>query len=245
MSDRGPGFRPPWWATLGTLLLGGLLVTAGFWQLSRAADKRELFTSFDAGAAARALAAPDADADLEALRYQPIRAEGHFDASHQVLLDARTRDGRAGYEVLTPLVGGGTAVLVNRGWVQASPDRRRLPDIGVSDQPRSVTGRLDRLPQAALASSPTEADPAAAWPRRLLFPTAADIGGALGYPVAEYQLLLAADEPDGFVRLWRPAVLTPAEHVGYAVQWFALATALVVIYIVLNRRQATADPKKP
>jgi surfeit locus 1 family protein len=72
----------------------------------------------------------------------------------------------------------------------------------------------------------------------MLFPTAADIGAALGYPVADYQLLLGAAEPDGLRRDWRPADMTPTQHVGYALQWFALATAIVVIYVVLNRQKA-------
>lgn len=240
-----PVFRPRWWATLGTAVLSGVFVSAGLWQLARAAEKQALLATFDAGTVARSMPAPAADVDIEALRYRSIQAAGRFDAEHQVLLDARTRDGKAGYEVLTPLTSAGTAVLVNRGWVAASPDRNRLPDVGVGSEPRTVTGLLDRLPRAAFASSQPPVDAAAPWPRRLLFPTAAEIGAVVGYPVADYQLLLGPDEPDGFARDWRPAVMTPGQHVGYAVQWFALATALVVIYVVLNLRKSAVTPHTP
>lgn len=231
-------FRPPWWATLGTLLLGGLFVAAGTWQLDRAGEKRALFALFKAGSTAPPLPLPAAGADLAPLRYRAVRAEGRYDADHQVLLDARTRDGKAGYEVLTPLrTGDGPAILVNRGWVAASPDRQRLPDVGVGDGPRVVTGLLDKLPRAAMGSAPPPPDPAAPWPRRLLFPTAADIARELGYRVTDYQVLLAASAPEGLRRDWRPAEMTPEQHVGYAVQWFALAVALVVLYVALNRRR--------
>jgi len=239
-------FRPPWWATLGTLALGALFLTAGTWQLDRAGEKRAIFAAFDAGALAEPVPLPPPDADVGDLRYRAVRLSGRFDAGHQVLLDARTRDGRAGYEVLVPLLReDGPAVLVNRGWVPAAGDRTRLPDVAVGGSPRSVTGLLDRLPRAAMGSAAPPPDPAAPWPRRLLFPTAADVGAALGYPVAQYQVLLAPAAPDGFDRTWRPALLTPEQHLGYAFQWFAFATALVVLYAALNWRRPAAGPPTP
>lgn len=232
-------FHPPWWATLGTLVLGGVFTGAGFWQLERAGERQALLDTFDSGARAAALPAPLAGTDTGRLRYHAIVARGHYDAAHQVLLDARTRDGRAGYEVLTPLLTDAGAILVNRGWVRADPDRNRLPDITVGDGERTVRGLLDQLPRTALGS---DNGPGSGWPRRLLYPRAADIGAALGYPVADYQLLLGPGEPDGLRRDWRPAQMTPQQNLGYAVQWFALAVALVVIYAVLNWRKPAAGP---
>jgi len=233
-------FDPPWWATVGVLLVGALFVTAGVWQLGRAGDRRTLVSLFEAGRAAPPVPAPAPGADTP--RYQRIRAQGRFDSAHQVLLDARMRHGRAGYEVLTPLVAGGRAVLVNRGWIEADADRSRLPEVGVDEAPRTVEGLLDHVPQAAVtleASSETQL----AWPRRMLYPRAGDISRALGYPVSDYQLLLAPDEADGFERDWRPALMSPTKNVGYAVQWFALAGALVILYVWLNlrRRPGTAS----
>ena len=49
---------------------------------------------------------------------------------------------------------------------------------------------------------------------------------------------LDPDQPQGFRRDWRPVTeMGPATHVGYAVQWFGLALALVVIYVVVNIRR--------
>ena len=218
-----------------------MFISLGLWQLSRAEEKRAFFAAFDAGFASPPMPPPAHGTDLDPLRYRAIQATGHFDAAHQVLLDARTRAGTVGYEVLTPLIRDGSAILVNRGWVPANPDRARLPDIAVGTWQRTVTGLLDRLPKAALATG--AAARAGAWPRVMLYPTAAEIAAATGYAVEDYQLLLGPTEPDGFARMWRPAVMTPDQHLGYAVQWFALAITLVVIYVVLNWRKAAAVPK--
>lgn len=243
MSGPRARFRPPWWATLGTLVLSGLFVTLGFWQLDRGAQKLALFEAFDTGIATAAVALPAGGSPLGPLRYRRVILQGHFDAAHQVLLDARSHDGQAGYEVLTPLLGDGEAVLVNRGWIPAGPDRDRLPPIAVDTAPRHISGYLDTLPRPALRAGPAAAaSPLDPWPRRLLFPTAAEIGAATGYPVRDFQVLLAADEPDGYLRDWRPALMAPQQHLGYAVQWFALAVALVVIYAALNLRRRSPDP---
>jgi surfeit locus 1 family protein len=61
----------------------------------------------------------------------------------------------------------------------------------------------------------------------------------LGYPLLPVVLLLDPDQPHGFVRDWRPVVFGPERHVGYAFQWFSLATALVIIYLILNIRRVT------
>jgi surfeit locus 1 family protein len=51
-------------------------------------------------------------------------------------------------------------------------------------------------------------------------------------------VLLDPGEPDGYVRNWSAPGFPPMRHLGYAVQWFALALTLAVIYVVTNLRRA-------
>lgn len=233
----------PLWVTLGTLALGAAFLAAGAWQLRRADQKAALLASYAEGSMASPLQGPVPDAAAKDNRYRRIVLRGHYDSSHQVLLDARVIDRQAGYEVLTPLRIGAAAILVNRGWVPAPADRGKLPAVAVADDPREVRGRLDLLPRAALRPGVAPAAAGDEWPRRLLFPTAAEIAAAVGYPVHDYQVLLDPGEPDGYLRRWQPRLLTPQQHIGYAVQWFALAIALGVIYLVLNLRNRRAGTR--
>jgi surfeit locus 1 family protein len=227
-------FRPPLWATLLLLAALGLFVGAGVWQLDRKAQKEQLFASFDDGGGADSLDGPVSDAEAAALRYQPIRLRGRYDGARQILLDSMVRDGRAGYQVLTPLRTARGNVLVNRGWIAAPIDRRQLPHPIVAGNVRQVRGRVDRLPRPGLRLPADAPEIDAPWPRRLLFPTAREISSQLGYPVYDYQVLLHPDAPDGFLRDWRPGVSRPDMHFGYAIQWFAFAVAVTVIYLALN-----------
>jgi len=63
----------------------------------------------------------------------------------------------------------------------------------------------------------------------------------LDYPIAGYQLLLDPDAADGFARAWQPQVMTPEKHIAYAVQWFGLAIALFIIYIVVNLKKVSVE----
>ena len=50
-------------------------------------------------------------------------------------------------------------------------------------------------------------------------------------------VLLDPGEPDGYVRDWSPPGFPPMRHIGYAVQWFAMAATLLVIWVVTNLKR--------
>ena len=84
-------------------------------------------------------------------------------------------------------------------------------------------------------------DAPSAWPRVALYPTRTDLENMLGYPVADTVILMNESESDGYLRAWRPQLLSPDKHLGYAAQWFAIALALIVIYVVVNLRRPEED----
>jgi surfeit locus 1 family protein len=221
--------------TLGFSLLAlaglALFVALGRWQLDRAEEKRALLDAFARGGD-RVLELPSGLSPVD--RYQRLRARGRYDPARQFLLDNMTRDGQAGFRVLTPLaLEDGRVLLVDRGFVPGSGDRSRLPDIAVQDTPREVAGRADSLPRPGIE---LEAPPATGWPRIVSFPRIEEIGDALGRRVFPQVLLLDADQPDGYARAWTPATAGPDRHVGYAVQWFGFAAVTAILWVLLSFR---------
>lgn len=230
-------FRPPWWATAALFAAGSLFVAAGFWQLDRADQKRVLFSEYELGGEGRVLQSLAQIDSAEQSRFQLIELRGEYSSGQQVLLDNMLYEGKQGYQVLTPLKTAEGTVLVNRGWLPASADRQRLPDVSVAGGQRQIKARIDRLPRPGIRLAASAAVPDSPWPRRLLYPTAAEIAAQLDTRLPDFQLLLAADQSDGYLREWRPLVMGPDTHFGYAVQWFGFTVAIAVIYLLLNLKR--------
>lgn len=227
-------FRPGLPATLFTAFFLPLLLALGNWQLNRAAEKRALFADFAAGGAAVALAADSPGLD-GLRRYTPVQAAGRYLGERQFLLDNWVEDSQAGYRVLTPLLlAEGVAVLVDRGWLPRDFSTDAAPPIEVDAAPRTVQGKLDRLPRPGIDLDTTLAP---GWPKVVQFPSRDELEEALGLRLVPGLVLLDADQPDGFRREWRPSDFGPERHLGYAVQWFALAITLVVLYLAWSFRK--------
>jgi surfeit locus 1 family protein len=233
-------FSPRLFTTLLTLALMVLLVSLGRWQLRRAEEKRALFESFAAGT--------DVTRQIDGAtpllpRYQHIEANGHYDQTRQVLIDNMVNGEQVGYFVITPFaLAGGSWVLVNRGWVPLGASRAERPAIPVAADARRVRGRADHMPSPGIQMG-TPAPLAPPYPVVGAFPTRAEIARLLGessWAPATDLILLDAGEPDGYVRNWTAPGFPPIRHIGYAVQWFALALTLFIIYIVTNLRRVGA-----
>jgi surfeit locus 1 family protein len=232
-------FAPRVFTTLLTIAMIVLLISLGRWQLRRADEKRALFDSFAAGTEAT----HSIDLTTSPVRrYQHVEASGRYDQDRQVLIDNMVDAERAGYFVITPFaLAGGGWVLVNRGWVPLGASRAQRPAIAVAGDTRLVRGRADHMPSPGIQMG-TKAALAPPYPVVASFPSHAEIAQLLresSWTAATDLVLLDPGEPDGYVRHWSAPGFPPMRHIGYAVQWFALALTLAVIYIVTNLRRGT------
>ncbi len=236
--------RPATVPTIAAVAMFALLVSLGFWQLDRAGQKRDLRASFAAALDAAPMRVVSADGIETLPRFEPVMFEGAYIPGRQGLLEAQVHAGRAGYRVWTPTeLTDGTRVLVDRGWVPADGDRTVLPDVEVDDDRRTIRGFVAPLPRPGIRLGPADlGDPV--WPRRLTWPDAEALDRVWGPGLPAAIVLLHPDEAGGFVREWDPAAIPPERHVAYAVQWFALAAALVVIVIVVLRKQGRSDGRE-
>ena len=225
-------------------MLTPLFIALGVWQLQRAGEKRALIAAFEQGERAPAQPLDEVLAGgVDAARYRHVYAEGRYLGDRQFLLDARVEDGRPGYDVLTPLAlanGAGT-IIVDRGFVpQDVSNRRPATPIDVESGERRVNGRVAGLPRAGFRLGPAGEGGGNDWPRVMLYPERAELEAALGQALLDPILLLDPDDPDGYVRDWRVGDMPPARHIAYALQWFAFAATLWIIYFVLRRRARPA-----
>jgi cytochrome oxidase assembly protein ShyY1 len=245
--------RSPKWILRHLLvaLLVAAMITAMFWQLRRLHDKR----SYKALVEAREEQAPTdvqdlleaaqspRDPDVVAATYRPVTAAGTYLDYDTVVVENRTFNGTSGGWVLTPLdLGGGVAVVVNRGFVGYDrageivappaptgtvhvegllfPSQHR-GTFGATD-PRE--GKLARLARVDLDRFDQQVD-------QDLLPAYIQLDRSVpGEPP------VARDVPQ--VVALGPPELSEGPHLSYAVQWAIFSTIAVGGYGLLLRRVA-------
>lgn len=221
------------------LLFLPLTIALGFWQLDRAEEKRliiqeqadrELLPALDNNELASAT-------DLHLRRFDLLV---EFDPERYFLLDNRVNRGRPGYEVLNlaRLDSQNRLVMINRGWVAADLDRSQLPQIDIPLGPTEVQGYVYSPDTNYFMLG----DPSwtGTWPERIVYADAETIAARLrdGESLLRYQLRLAEDDASAFLAEWRLVNQQPGRHLGYAVQWFLMAIALLVLGIFANSNLA-------
>ncbi|MGQ0618759.1 MAG: SURF1 family protein [Panacagrimonas sp.] len=231
-------FRPPLWSIVATLLGTGLFLSLGTWQVHRGQDKRSLESAFGGHTGEPVIELSSDTPTPDPLTAPRAQAAGIYDAARQLLLDHQTRNRVPGYHVWTPLrMEEGVWLMVDRGWIAADPDRRRLPDLDVPTEARTIRGHWRPLPEPGLRLASQACEPGA-FPRVLSYPTAAELACLLGAPVARGLLLLDPAETEGYVREWElPNPVPPERHYAYAAQWFAFAATLLFLFVKLNLKK--------
>lgn len=175
------------------------------------------------------------------LEWTRVLVDGRYDPSGQVTVKFRTRDGRPGADVVTPLLlDDGTAVLVDRGWVptantDAAPQDVPAPPAGRVEleawlRPDSGAGREATVPTQGQVRSVSSVG----------------IGGTLPYPVRSGYLDLRSQtggtqglelepEPD----------LGGGPHFFYGLQWWFFAALALGGFVWFARAEWLERRRSP
>jgi cytochrome oxidase assembly protein ShyY1 len=234
---------PPWlgW-TLAVLVAAGF-ARLGFWQLARMHEKEALLASVDHVLAKRVPRPLSLAADPSRARaFDWAAGRGEFSDDLAYLLDNQTHRGSVGVRAYRTFESHGTLLLVDLGWIALPPDRT-MPVVPKPEGQLELRGLLAPPPSSGLKRRKcveldrthfllTCLDPATLMHER---------GGSAA--IAPRVLRLdPAMAGIGYVRDLDvlPNTLPPSRHLGYAVQWFALAAAVLATAVVLTFRKPRA-----
>jgi surfeit locus 1 family protein len=210
-----------------------LTVSLGFWQLSRAEEKQALLAEYQA----REAAPPSAIASLDLSQnqqYRRVTLAGHARNDFTVLLENRVRHGKPGYEVLTllKLVPGGQWIWINRGWIEGSLVRKELPSVPPLPELVTLKGHLYRQLEEPFTVG--EEIWREAWPQVKQNYNPGFLSSRMNIEFAPYQVRLDRDSTGALLVDWQVVNVIPEKHLGYAVQWFLMAAALVILSVFAN-----------
>lgn len=238
-------FTPRLLPTLATCVLLPIFILLGFWQLNRADFKATLESQIR-------LHSNDAPIDIKTAieapkkyEHYPIKLSGRYDNAHQLLLENRFYRHQLGFEVLTIVnLSNGKSLLVNRGWIPKPANSGQLPKLFPVNGIQTIKGKLV-IPQNKIFKIGSTHYSDEQWPRLIPNISWESINKALpNKKILPFIIQLDPSAKNGYIRNWRPVTMSPNKHKGYAVQWFAMAGTLVIIFITVNIRRRPRDDSK-
>jgi surfeit locus 1 family protein len=224
-------FRPAFVPSVAALAAIALTVSLGNWQTRRAEERLALGRRLDDAAQQTARTLPPSPVEVHDYEFRRIRARGEYSAKHTILLDNKVLHGVPGYQVVTPLkiAGGDRYVLVNRGWVAAGARRDVLPQIKTPAGTQTVEG-IGVVPSKYILELGARTEEGIVW-ENLVLARYAKWSGLKLQPIVLQQTSKAAD---GLVRSWSRPDTGADRNRGYAFQWYALATTILITYVALS-----------
>lgn len=250
LPGRRTGRRSRLAALVGGLLVLAVLLALGTWQVERLHWKEGLLAEI----AARTAAAPAPLSEVERrfretgdVDYWPVSATGAFlhDRERHFLA---TWQGQAGFYVYTPLrLADDRILLVNRGFVPydlKDPAKRPAGEVAGTV---TVTG-LARNPLAAKPSFIVPGNEPAKnvfyWKDRDTM--AASVGLATGAALVPFFVDIGPGAAPGGWPVGGVTIIDlPNSHLQYAVTWYGLAAALVLVLGIWLWRDRRAGPARP
>ena len=222
--------------TVAAVIGFAILIWLGMWQLDRLEWKERIIERIETRSERKPVTlerAIEIDRKLRDASYVAVKVEGRYHNDLERYLYAISRDGEAGWHVITPLeTASGRVVLVDRGFVPLEFRDPKAREVGQFQDVVTVTGLL-RTPGKPVLFSPDNDVDANQWftrdlggMSRSMFP-----GGTVD--VVPFYLEAGATEvPGGWPKGGQTRLELPNKHLQYALTWFSLAASLLVIYVV-------------
>lgn len=231
-------FRINWLIAACVLLTIIALVRLGLWQFGRAQDKVQQqrdYQSMQASEATPIQYVPTAGRqyDIQQLQNRRVVLEGEYLNERTILLVFQSHEAQVGYEVVTPFRADATneLVLVSRGWTPAADYaviRERLPEI---TGPQSLTGQIYVPGAREAARENPDFEPR--WPLELRHLNMAQIEPLFEQTLFPYVVRLNEDQPGVLTRHWPEVIVDTSRNFSYALQWFSMAIAVLIVSLIL------------
>jgi surfeit locus 1 family protein len=232
------GFRPQLWPTLFTVPVLVLLLALGSWQIQRLHWKEGLIAQRQVAISAAPTPAPRSLEEARGMEFRHVTTDGIFLHDKEIFLGATSESGMQGYQVLTPLLEpGGRIVFINRGFIPSElkdPAKRAVGQVAGAAQVRGLL----RLPPAGRPAwfLPDNRPDLNYW-FWVDLPAMSAVAKLDPDRVAPFYIDAdASPNPGGWPKGGVTRLALPNDHLQYAITWFSLAVALMVIYFIFHRR---------
>ena len=210
-----------------------ITISLGLWQIERANEKKVIISNYDKLLVSTPIALQK-EQPLE--NWQPIETVGAYQ-DLVIYEDNAINSGKAGFKVYHLFQNGdGTFIFVHRGFIERNLIKNNLPRIDTPVGKKNIKGTTLFKQTNTFVKNIEESD------IRIIqeFNTTVLIER---FPILKDRYLhpflfnLDVRDADKFQPIEKPVNMTATKHIGYAIQWFGLCAALIILTIYAYRRK--------
>ena len=223
--------RSLWMTIMVMFLVTSGLVNLGLWQLNRFEQAQVRQAMFEQNEQSPMLWHSDVSLDDEGKWF---RLSGMLHQDHSLLLDNQVYQGKIGFRWLIPLEVPSKKqwLLLDFGFIEAGLNLT-LPKLPRIDLPAYVVGQLYQV-----FSNPfnEHLQGEEGYPKKIQALNVSELEYEMQQSLAPYVFRIRSFEGFDTRHYWRPTSMKPEKHLGYAVQWFALALFFNVLMLWWYRK---------
>tara|TARA_B100000609_G_scaffold141167_1_gene113349 strand:+ start:609 stop:1253 length:645 start_codon:yes stop_codon:yes gene_type:complete len=205
----------------------------GLWQVDRANQKTDIIKSYDA-----IINEPAVEFKIENnyINWQPVYLEGEF-TDIVLYEDNALLNGKAGFKIyhlfktLDDLY-----IFIHRGFIERKVIKNDLPIIDVPEGKKILNGTILLKNQNSFVQNVNESD-------LRIIQQFSIIDVLERIPFLQEKIIypdlfnLSRYDQSKLMSIERPVNMTASKHIGYAIQWFGLCLALLILTIYAYRRK--------
>ena len=210
-----------------------ITISLGIWQIERAEEKKLIIANYDK----LLVSAPVRLQKNQTLdNWQPIETTGIYQ-DLVVYEDNAINSGKAGFKVYHLFQNSdGTLVFIHRGFVERNLIKNNLPEIDIPVGKRTIKGTTLFKQNNTFIKNVEESD------SRIIQEFSASVL-IEKFPILKdrylHPFLLNLDirDADKYQSIEKPVNMSASKHIGYAIQWFGLCAALIILTIYAYRKK--------
>lgn len=210
-----------------------ITISLGFWQLDRAQEKKEIIANYD-----KLLTSEPISLNTKSIykNWQPATTMGRF-KDIVIFEDNAILSGRAGFKIYHLFENGdGSYMFVHRGFIERNMIKNNLPLIDTPKGKQSLKGSVLIKQDNSFVQDIEESD------ARII--QEFNIERLINkFPILKDRYLhpflfnLDIRDKNKFLAIEKPVNMAASKHIGYAIQWFGLCIALIILTIYAYRRK--------
>jgi len=210
-----------------------ITISLGMWQIERANEKKLIIANYDK----LLVSAPIALQKNQMLNnWQPIETTGTYEDT-VVYEDNAINNGKAGFKVYHLFRNDdGTFIFIHRGFIERNLIKNNLPEVEIPTEKKLIYGTTLFKQNNTFVKNIEESD------SRII----QEFNASLlidKYPMLKDKYLhpflfnLDIRDVNKYQPIEKPVNMTASKHIGYAIQWFGLCAALIILTIYAFRRK--------